>query len=309
MLSILSLLFLQAQAEDRYYQEKGRGWFWKEPIPDPEQQAKPAEPPPPPPAPTKAEAKPDTPKGPEPFSSAWMRINMPAYRDRAVDKPTYENVAAYKYLERLMMNKAQKYTDMSTLVATKDKYLDQNTYYSPTAGNELVADRRITKETNSLLKRLSKNVGIWFFFRSDCPYCHQQANVTEFITEKYGMKVLPISVDGLPMTNGKYPRFVADGGQAEAMGVTTVPALFMVNTKTGKQVSLSEGLTPGTELTDRIILLAKDAGWISEAEFRQTQDVPVAIPELDAKGLSEDDAQDPKKLIEHLRAQFKSQMK
>ena len=90
----------QAIAGQSFYQGKSEGWFWYQTYPDPVPpvQEKPAPPPPPPPAPEPVSKVDQAPTAP--FTSAWIRLELPKFRDRAMDDPTPENVRAYYYLQR-----------------------------------------------------------------------------------------------------------------------------------------------------------------------------------------------------------------
>jgi conjugal transfer pilus assembly protein TraF len=61
-----------------------------------------------------------------PLSTAWFRKNLEKYRDRAIDDPSAENVAAYYYLQRVMMDKAHRFTDVAREVVMSDPFLDEN---------------------------------------------------------------------------------------------------------------------------------------------------------------------------------------
>ena len=41
-----------------------------------------------------------------------------------------------------------------------------------------------------------KDWGLFFIFRSDCPYCHRLAPTLKFLSEQYGITVFPVSLDG-----------------------------------------------------------------------------------------------------------------
>ena len=45
------------------------------------------------------------------------------------------------------------------------------------------------------LDDINKEWGLFFFFRSDCPYCHRLAPTLKFLTDTYGITVFPVSVD------------------------------------------------------------------------------------------------------------------
>ena len=95
-----------------FYQRGQEGWFWYRVIPEPaeaEEQIKPEsgvmEP-------TKDELK--------LFSAAWFREHMQSFMDKAIDEPTNENVRAYLYLQRVMMDKGSLFADVSQQVVMGD---------------------------------------------------------------------------------------------------------------------------------------------------------------------------------------------
>ena len=60
------------------------------------------------------------------MSVEWLRANLPVLRDRAIDQPTQENVRAYYYAQRIMMDKAQVFSDVAREVTGTDPLLDEN---------------------------------------------------------------------------------------------------------------------------------------------------------------------------------------
>ena len=111
-----------AHEKDRasFFVDKERGWFWREEIVDPVQ-PKPEK---------KVENSAELPrvaiKEPQPLSVAWLRKNLEKYRDEAIDAPSPENVAAYFNLQRVMMDKAHRFTDVAHEVVISDPRLDEN---------------------------------------------------------------------------------------------------------------------------------------------------------------------------------------
>ena len=72
------------------------------------------------------------------------------------------------------------------------------------------------------------------------------------------------------MPGESFQRFVADQGHAERLHVTRTPTLFLV--RAPDQVSaLSEGLVTDDGLLERMILVAHEAGWITQEEFESTR--------------------------------------
>lgn len=331
-LLILLTLLLQAVAawgdeavavpEVSYFADKQRGWFWYEVLPEPVLEKKP-EPELPKPAPSRSETiqkpqkfvepkpthpTPITPVEPAPLSSAWLRKNLESYLNQAIDDPSHENVAAFYYLQRVMMDKAERFTNAARYVVMSDPQLDETVRrpIATYAANEANHQASVAAERG--LKDIAVQAGILFFFRSDCAYCHVQAPILSMLERAYGFKIYAVSLDGLPMPNGLFGNFKLDRGQAALLGVEQTPALFLM--KPPKQiVPLSQGVLSLEEMTSRILLAAKEAGWLEPLQYQTTQGIrstPVLLPT--AGSISPATAQDPLSLIQALQntAQFGS---
>lgn len=302
----------QAQSSG-FFGDRERGWFWYEVQPEPDEEPpppkkeEPAPPPaatPPPPAPPPPPLPPETPKAPEPpafGSAAWLRENLPKYRDRALDDPSAENVRAYYVIQRLAMDKASAFTDMAQRVVVGDPLLDE-TGRRPTAtfaANEMNAVAG--EATDSELKEIAGKAGIWFFYRSDCVYCDKQAPVLEMLERAYGFQVTAVSLDGKPLPGGQFPNFRADTGQAAKVGVERTPTLVLVRPPDGIQ-TIARGVLSLQELRRRILTGALNAGWIDQKAFDKTRAVDNG-PMLPAKlDIPPEIASDPAQLVNHLRS-------
>lgn len=299
--------------EISYFSDKQRGWFWYEVLPDPVKKAQPdiqadqhkPKPDIKPPSVVEAEIEPKTQAKPsaepQPLSSAWLKQNLEHYLNQAIDDPSPENVAAFYYLQRVMMDKAERFTNAARYVVMSDPQLDE-TVRRPVAtyaANE--ANHQASVEAERALKAIAAQAGILFFFRSDCPYCHVQAPILAMLENAYGFKIYPVSLDGLPMPNSFFSQFKRDNGQAAMLGVEQTPALFLM--KPPKQiVPLAQGALSLEEITGRILLAAKEAGWIDASQYQTTQGIrntPMLLPA--AGSISPAVTQDPLSLIQALQ--------
>ena len=288
-----------------YFTDKQRGWFWYEvqPEPEPVLKRKPQPPKAAPSLPVIAETppKPITPAELEPLTSAWLRKNMETYLNKAIDEPSHENVAAFYYLQRVMMDKAERFTNAARYVVMSDPQLDE-TVRRPVAtyaANE--ANHQASVMADRALKDIAGVAGILFFFRSDCPYCHVQAPILNMLEKAYGFNIYPVSLDGLAMPNGLFGNFKLDQGQAALLGVEQTPALFLM--KPPKQiVPLSQGALSLEELTSRILLAAKESGWLEASRYQTTQGLRPSPQLLPTTGsISAATAQEPLALIQALQ--------
>jgi conjugal transfer pilus assembly protein TraF len=322
LLILLTLLFPVATAwgdediavqEVSYFADKQRGWFWYEILPEPVAEKKPAQPKAEPAEsksaqkqpsvldPQQAQPKQITPAEPVALSSAWLRKNMETYLNQAIDNPSHENVAAFYYLQRVMMDKAERFTNAARYVVMSDPQLDETVRrpIATYAANE--ANHQAGVAAERALKDIAGQAGILFFFRSDCAYCHVQAPILSMLEKAYGFKIYAVSLDGLPMPNGLFSNFKLDRGQAALLGVEQTPALFLM--KPPKQiVPLSQGVLSLEEMTSRILLAGKEAGWIEPSQYQTTQGIratPLLLPTTGS--ISPAVAQNPLSLIQALQ--------
>ncbi len=269
--------------EPSFFIDKERGWFWREIEPESKKQENTKSPPktkaPPPdllPVTSTDATKPE----PAPLTAEWFRKNIEHYRDKAIDDPSPKNVAAYYYLQRVMMYKAQRFTDVARHVIMSDPLLDENQRrpIATFAANE--ANHQAGLASEQALGSIARQAGILFFFRSDCPYCHIQAPLLSLLEKRFGFKVYAVSLDGKPMPSGLYADFHSDQGQAHLLGVVSTPALFLMKPPT-EIVQLSQGTLSLDDLSGRILLAAKESGWIDDAMFeasRGQRPTPAILP-------------------------------
>lgn len=202
------------------------GWFWyKDPKEAP---PKPKEPPPAPAKPPEPEkpaevvkAEPPKPVGPTPFSAAWLRVNMPKLQEAAIDNPTKDNVSAYYYAQRVLMDKAQNYAEKAKEVVATDPFLDENNRVPLASFAVSQFERGVSKGKDDALKSIASKGGLWVFYDSKCNFCGPQVNTVKEVAKKYGFSTKFIAMDGAGI-NGILPEgtWVKDAGQSKTLKVT-----------------------------------------------------------------------------------------
>jgi len=84
--------------------DRERGWHWYESDPNPPA-VLPVKPP---------QSAPGLPQSePEPLSVLWLQQKLEETRIAAIDNPTQENVEYYVYLQKMAMNRAEKFAIMA----------------------------------------------------------------------------------------------------------------------------------------------------------------------------------------------------
>jgi conjugal transfer pilus assembly protein TraF len=297
-----------AAASD-FYERDGEGWFWYddpvsvEPQPEPPspKAAEPqtaAAPTPVPQLPPTPAVQEEAPRSP-PLSAAWFRQHLETYRDLAMDHPTPENVELFMLLQKAMMDKAEAFSAVSERVVVGHAALDEVARRPITNLGANIANRAAGERRDAVLAEIARSVAIWFFYRSDCPHCEAQAPLLQLLEQHYGFTVLAISIDGLPMPGGFYPRYIRDAGQAAYLGVTTTPSMFLVHPASGDVSGLGRGMLSLAELRERIVISAVRAQWIDEATASSTRAVAGA-PTLGP--VSPAAPEDPMALLDYLKA-------
>lgn len=234
-----------------------------------------------------------------PLSAAWFRENFSKFRDAAIDNPTPENISAYLYLQRVMLDKSSRFSDRVQQAVITDAYLDEVTRrpLATFAANEMNREAGHAREAQ--LRAVAKQAGIFFFFQSDCRFCDIQAPILASLADRFGFEIFPISLDGRAMPNGLFPNFRIDQGQARDLGVLSAPAMFLARPP-DKTIQIAQGVISMDELVNRILLVALQAGWLEQREYEQTRPISAQVA-FDGMSLPSEAFSDPKMLVEFLR--------
>ena len=299
-------------ASNSFYDRKSEGWFWYEPEPEPELEQEEKLPEPVATAPQEAESKEETKE--VVVNVAWLRDNLPKLRDAAIDDPTYDNVRRYFYAQRVMMDKASKFASVSQEVSKFEVPLDE-TLRRPENQTALYDSKLFAKQHRSgLLKELSEQVGLFFFYSSNCSYCMKQAPLLKRFSKETGLEVLAVSLDGRPLPNDEFPDYVTDPGTLrEKLRVMVTPTIYLVKKDGSEFHNIAAGLTAPDELMRRAIMLANRQGWITEEQYNSTKEVKeILLADSTKEELKVDPDKvysDPNYLANKLREKFQSQYK
>jgi conjugal transfer pilus assembly protein TraF len=310
VLSIATLSYANT-GQNSFWERKAEGWFWYQRTPEPPKKTEPPKPekkkdsvvvisPQKPIEPSEPELA-----GPAPMSAAWLEENLPKYLETALDDPSQENITAYLYLQRLAVDKSQRFADGAQAAIIADPLLDESTRRPLATFGAKNATAESHHYTRQLLTDLGKDVGVWLFFKSDCPYSDSQAAVQKMLENEYGIHTFAISLDGKGLPSGAFPQFAIDQGQSKDLQVVQTPALFLANPKTNQVVPIGQGNLAHDEMKKRILIASTAVGWLSPEDFAKSR--PANGPVLDPNSLqdvTEDEIKDPQRVIEILRTRL-----
>jgi conjugal transfer pilus assembly protein TraF len=224
-----------------------RGWhFYEDPEPDmaPEPESKM-------PRPEPARPAASEPRAPELAQFELLQRRLEEYRNIAIISPTEANVRRYMQLEAKVVSQASYFADVAQRVAWATPDLDMTLKGRPVNAQALeVFDRDQLASRGATVAALGKTHVLFFFFRSDCPYCHAFAPTLEAFQERYGIQVVPISLDGGGLPG--FPTVRRDNGISRTLQVRQVPAVFLAEPFTGKITPIGFGVLSESQLLERI---------------------------------------------------------
>lgn len=180
-----------------------------------------------------------------------MQKELERYRKIAVLNPTDNNVRRYMEMENRLYRMAGRFSEVTQRVAWSTPELDMSLQGRPINARAIdVFDKVQAGQRQEAVVALAKSHVMFFFFRSDCPYCHAFSPTLRAFEAKSGIKVVPVSLDGggLPV----YPEPRRDNGIATTLQVTQVPALFLAEPASGKITPIGFGILSESQLIERI---------------------------------------------------------
>lgn len=235
-------------ARPLFWDDYRRGWHFYE---DPETEAPPVK------APQKAadKAKPQDRRAPELIEFEQLQKRLEEYRNIAIIRPSEANVRRYMELEASVVRQASYFSDVAQRVAWSTPNLDMTLEGRPVNARAIeVFDREQAQNRSSSVAALASTHVLFFFFRSDCPYCHAFAPTLEAFQARHGIQIVPISVDGGGLPN--FPQYRRDNGISKTLQVTQVPAVFLAEPYTGKITPIGYGVLSEAQLLERIAIVA-----------------------------------------------------
>lgn len=180
----------------------------------------------------------------------------------------------------------------------------------PTESVAILQHKDTTQNNQTkVLDKIFKQAGLWVFYASDCPYCHKQFPILERLVQIFDLSILGISINGITLEN-HFPLIthVADDYQtiAKQFYVSLTPTIIIVGNDGKTFHPISEGIVPGKELIARILVAARNLGFISEEDFSDAKEVK-DISNLSTVIVADKEKleSDPKYLAELLRKQLK----
>lgn len=184
-----------------------------------------------------------------------LREEVEQKRALAILKPTPENLKTYIVAQEALMDRASVFSDVWRRVVWANPEINYQLRNPSNNAAIQVRDSQRNRHEGETLTALAKDWGLFFIFRSDCPYCHRLAPTLKLLSEQYGITVFPVTLDGggLP----EYPRPARDNGMAGALGARVVPLVVLGNVKDRRLLPIGSGVLSAQEIVERIYILTQ----------------------------------------------------
>lgn len=184
-----------------------------------------------------------------------VQAHLNELKDLAVMQPTEKHVKEYYTFQLAVLNQGSTFADVARRVIWTNPEIDysQKRPYNNSAAMTY-ASNQLAKERSSAVD-IAQTHGLFFFFRSDCAYCHQMAPIVQMLAKQTGMAIVPVSLDGKGIES--FPNPMRDAGIGENFQVKAVPAIYLVERKSRAVQPVAFGMTALNSLTERIHVLMK----------------------------------------------------
>lgn len=169
---------------------------------------------------------------------------------KARQTKSIEDMRTFLTLKKYWQDESSEFSTLFQKTMLQYPELDYNvTHPTSSIGTRLLDEQRQLRRANKL-KQISHDHGLLFFYRGDSPYDKKQIPIINEVAERYGIYVMPVSVDGQGLD--EFDNAVVDRGQADKLGVSFFPAVLLVNPKTGHHSPVAFGLTTADVLQKRL---------------------------------------------------------
>lgn len=249
--------------QNKYFEQRERGWFWYEVMEEPEKEEPLEQPPPPQPEITVDDI----------HKTGDQLLN------KAIIEPTKENIHAYLVWQKFVLDRSQQFTEVWQTVIREHPELDETVNHpTSTLGVQLAAAEE-KKSVKEVIEKVSEMGEILYFFTSTCPYCKEQGRLLTAFRQNYPIGIMAVSLDGQGMEG--WDDYQVDQGQARNLGVDQVPALFLL-IPPNTVIRVGTGLMTYDEIERRLYIVGKEVLGIKES-FPSNQEYLSTITEKQAQ--------------------------
>lgn len=184
-----------------------------------------------------------------------MREKLKELLNIATVFPTEENIKNYIKYSQYIMDKSSYVAEVAQRAIWQNPEIDYSLKRPVNSiGKRSWIDQR-NNEIDTTMQNLNERYGLFFVYRSTCPYCHAYSPIIKQFSEEFNIKVIAISQDGPKLK--EWPNSKLDNGQSINLKIDTVPATILFDKETSEIIPVGFGALSMQELKQRIFNLTE----------------------------------------------------
>jgi conjugal transfer pilus assembly protein TraF len=242
------ILLAAGAAHAGYYSDSQKGWWWGDRAVEQKMEEKQEERVKQTPAPEREEQK-NTPWVPPSlraysYEDVWnMHPDQfyeiqEAFKKKAVQNPTVENVKDYYEVQEIARKKALAFTNTAQYVWQKHPELGVAKDYPTATPGNLSRIAQISGERQRTLQANKDDYALIYFWRTGCPYCDEQDKILKWFQGQTGWIVKPVNIAEQPAV-------------AARVGVETTPTIILIRKGSRDFFPVSAGVISADEVEDK----------------------------------------------------------
>lgn len=174
----------------------------------------------------------------------------------AIKDPTSNNLINFIKLRNKIIDQSYNFGLRLHQVNLMNPELDNLTTYPVNQVAKAIYKQQKTSKLKTKIEKLSQTHGLFYIFKSNCPYCHVFSATVKNFSNKYNWSIIAITLDG--KTIPEFPDARVDNGISHKLKISSVPALIMVEPKENKVSPIAVGAISEEEIIERIDLLTRE---------------------------------------------------
>jgi conjugal transfer pilus assembly protein TraF len=214
-------------------------------------------------------------------TTQWYKENIDRLKNIAIENPSEENILNFVLMQKLMMDKATKFSEEFSNIYKKYPQLSSNTPRTQAmVSYDKSASRQVQEQTWHSLK---DKMAFYFFFSSSCDFCRKMESGTVSILDKEGFSVVGISLDGKGLKGTRFEKefLKATEQQIQSLSIERSPTVYAIS-NTKKLAIVSIGMEQYEAFKKRSLYVAKELGLLSKDEYLATKTTHKSNSEFEA---------------------------
>lgn len=179
-----------------------------------------------------------------------INLEVEEKKATAILEPTIKNIIDYVAAQNKVVNLASGFTQMWSKAMLYNPELNYIAKHPTDNYTQQIIREDKYKATKASINIFSKTHGFIFFFEGNNTISTFQSKIISNFAEKYGIAIIPVSLNGLP--NQYFSQNIADKNKAQMLGVKVAPSLMAMDVRTKKITPLAVGVISEFELEDKI---------------------------------------------------------